>query len=266
MSGITSLSNSKVKHVRLLQERRRARQQAQQFVLEGVRLIEESVRANAKLSFVFHTEDCKTASRGEQLLAALDGSGIPCYAVSDEVMRACSDTQANQGILAVAPYIELPYPQLPTITMIVDSVRDPGNLGTMMRTAWAAGVELMLLPPGSVDVTNPKVVRSAMGAHFHVPTATRSWDTIRQLTTGSRIWVAAADGETLYTDVDWTSPSTLIMGGEAMGAGHTARLLASGHVRIPMAAGVESLNTAVAAAVILFEVVRQRGAYRRSGA
>jgi len=143
-------------------------------------------------------------------------------------------------------------------------VRNPGNLGAILRTALAAGVEQVLLAPGTVDVSNPKVVRAAMGAHLRLPVAALRWEAIAEAVTGCDVWMAAASGETVYTAVDWTQPVALIVGGEAAGAGERARALAQGHVSIPMTAGVESLNTAVATAAILFEAAQQRTVERRN--
>ncbi len=117
-----------------------------------------------------------------------------------------------------------------------------------------------MLAPGTVDVTNPKVVRAAMGAHLRLPVAALEWDVIAQAVAGCNVWLAAAGGETSYTAVDWTGPVALVGGGEAAGVGERARAIARGQVSIPMADEVESLNMATATAVILFEVVKQRTA------
>jgi len=257
---ITSLKNDKVRYVRALQGRRRVRQREHRFVFEGVRLIEEAVRAGVPPAYVFYTEPAEADERGGRLLEALYEMNVTCYTVSEPVMDACSDTETSQGILAVFPIPNLSRPEHPTLTLILDRVRDPGNLGTTLRTALAAGVEQVLLTPGTVDVSNPKVVRAAMGAFLRLPVAALRWEAITEAVTGSDVWLATADGETDYTAADWTRPVTLIVGGEASGAGERARALARGQVSIQMAAGVESLNTAVATAVILFEVVRQRTA------
>lgn len=257
---ITSQKNDKVRYVRTLQARRRARQQEQLFVFEGVRLVEESVRAGVSPTFAFYTEaaDSVDSERSRRLLASLREMNVPCYAVSDPVMAASSDTEAPQGILAVLPIPKLPRPKHPTFSLILDQVRDPGNLGTTLRTALAAGVEQVLLAPGTVDATNPKVVRAAMGAHLRLPVAALEWDAITQAISGCSVWLAAAGGETSYTAVDWTQPVALVIGGEAAGVGEQARAIAQGQVSIPMAAEAESLNMATATAVILFEVVKQR--------
>jgi TrmH family RNA methyltransferase len=135
-------------------------------------------------------------------------------------------------------------------------VRDPGNLGTILRSAEAAGVGQVILAPGTVDLYNPKAVRGAMGAHFRLPVAGLDWPAIAGRLAGRAVWLADAAGETPYDQVDWAVPSALIVGGEAAGAGDQAAALATGRVSIPMAGGAESLNAAMAATVILFEAAR----------
>jgi TrmH family RNA methyltransferase len=257
---ITSLKNDKVRYVRALQSRRRVRQRERRFVFEGVRLVEEIARAGVLPDYVLHTGALAKDERGSRLLDALSRMSAPHYTVSEQVMAACSDTDSPQGILAVLPIPNPPRPESATFTLILDRVRDPGNLGTILRTALAAGVEQVLLSPGTVDASNPKVVRAAMGAHLHLPVASLRWDAIAEAVVGCDVWLAAAAGETPYTAVDWTCPVALVVGSEAVGTGERSRALARGQVSIPMTAKVEALNTAAATAVILFEVMRQRRA------
>ncbi len=263
---IISLQNGKVKRVRALQSKRRVRQREHCFVFEGVRLVEETARAGVAPSYVFYTASAGSDERGDRLLETFRSMSVPCYGVSDAVMVACSDTQTPQGILAVLPIPDLARPNHPTFTLILDRVRDPGNLGAILRTALAAGVEQVLLTPGTVDASNPKVVRAAMGAHLHLPVTVLRWDVIADTVTDCDVWLAAAGGETAYTAIDWTRPAALIVGGEAGGAGKQAHALAQGQVSIPMAAETESLNTAAATAVILFEAARRRITQKRSAA
>ena len=263
---ITSSSNDKIKYVRKLQSQKSVRHRDEQLVMEGVRLVEEVVRASVVPTFVLYTEALADEPRGKALLVTLRAMGGSCYAVSDSVMEDCSDTVTPQGILAVVPFPELTAPDPLTFALIADRLRDPGNLGTLLRTALAAGVEQVFLAPGTVDFSNPKVVRSAMGAHLHLPIADADWDTIAATVAGCDVWLAAAGGERSYTDVDWTRRAALIVGSEAHGAGKRSRTLADGRVSIPLNPTVESLNAAVAAAVILFEAVRQRGSPPMSNA
>ncbi|NLF01955.1 MAG: RNA methyltransferase [Anaerolineales bacterium] len=263
---ITSVSNDRVKLVRALQSRKRTREQEGRLVFEGLRLVEEVVQAGVAPDFALVTEALAADRRGGQVLEALQRVGAPVYSVTEAVMAACSDTQTPQGVLIVLPIPELPLPVAPTLSLVVDGVHDPGNLGTILRTAWAAGVEQVLLAPGTVDVASPKVVRSAMGAHLHLPLRACAWDDISAAVSHCDVWLASAAAEVCYTEIDWTRPVALIMGGEAEGAGAQASALAKGCVSIPMAPLVESLNTAVAAAIILFEAVRQRQAHCSHGA
>ncbi|MCX7680830.1 MAG: RNA methyltransferase [Anaerolineae bacterium] len=227
-------------------------------VFEGIRLVEEAQRSGFPLHFVLYTASVESSDRGKALLTSLREAQVACYEVSEKVLAACSDTETPQGILAVLPIpTPIPPPQ-PRLVLVLDRVRDPGNLGTILRTALAAGVEQVLLAPGTVDATNPKAVRAAMGAHLWLPVTTCPWELIAASVAHCDVWLASAKGETLYTAVDWKRPVALIVGGEASGAGTQAHALARGEVYIPMSPVVESLNTAVATAVLLFEVVRQR--------
>jgi TrmH family RNA methyltransferase len=258
---ITSNSNPRVKYVRRLQGERRFREREKQFVVEGTRWLAELANAGIAPTLVFATESWLNIPANAHLTRPY---GAALEVVSDPVMAAASDTQAPPGVLAVVPRVERPLPNKPTLLLILDQLTNPGNLGTMLRTAAAAGVEGVLLGPGSVDATNPKVVRGAMGAHLRLPIHSPDWREIEALTGGLAIWIAAADGEVEYTAVDWRQPAALVVGSEAAGAGAEARQLARGGIHIPMHGGTESLNAAVAAGVILFEAVRQRRSGGRS--
>mgnify|MGYP000080907632 CR=1 FL=1 len=257
---ITSLKNERVRLVLALQERRRVRQRERRFVIEGLRLCDEAARAGVIPHLVFYTAEAESDSRALALLDRWRQAGASCEAVSDEVMAACSGTETPQGLLAVIPLPELPLPPHPTLTLVLDRLRDPGNLGTALRAALAAGVDQVLLAPGTVDATNPKVVRAAMGAHFHLPIAALRWERIAAALEGCRIYLASTRGGLDYAAVDWREPAALVIGGEAAGADAQAAALADAEITIPMASTVESLNAAVAAAVILFEAARQRRA------
>lgn len=251
---ITSAHNERVKYVRSL-ARRRVRQREGRFVVEGTRLVAEVVRAGVKPALVLYTE-AWAATPASQLLPGLAAAEEGAWEVTENVLAACAETEAPQGVLAVVPFVHLE--PRPGLVLILDQVRDPGNLGTVLRSAEAAGVGQVLLAPGTVDLYNPKVVRGAMGAHFRLPAASLDWPQIAERVAGRAVWLADAAGEATYDQVDWTAPSALIVGGEAAGAGQKAAVLATGRVCIPMPGGAESLNAAMAATVVLFEVARQR--------
>jgi TrmH family RNA methyltransferase len=192
------------------------------------------------------------------LLAEIRTGDSPAFAVSERVMKAMADTVSPQGVLAVVPFVELELPPGPSLGLVVDGLRDPGNLGAILRSANATGVEQVILAPKTVDPYNPKVVRGAMGAHFRLPIQALSWPEITEALVGVEVLLADVRGEQVYYEVDWAKTSALIIGGEAYGASGEAKELATATIAIPMHGGVESLNAAVAASVILFEAARQR--------
>jgi TrmH family RNA methyltransferase len=171
-----------------------------------------------------------------------------------------ADTVHPSGILAVMPMPAQARPRATTLTLIIDQLRDPGNMGTVLRSALAAGVDLVLTTAQSVDVYSPKVVRAAMGAHFRLPMIlNQSWTAIRESTRGMNVVLAdPAEAGQAYWTLDWRLPMALIIGSEAEGASGDARDLATARVSIPMRGDVESLNAGVAASIILFEAARQR--------
>jgi TrmH family RNA methyltransferase len=172
-----------------------------------------------------------------------------------------SDVQTPQGILAVFPF---PSPDpapgdSSSLILILDRLRDPGNLGTLLRAAAGAGVSAVYLSSESVDPWNPKVVRAGMGAHFRLPIADLTPEMLDDLQGRlPRRVIASAEAKVPYDRIDWTGPAALVIGGEAEGVGPELRAWGSDLARIPLAHDVESLNAAVAGAVILFEAARQR--------
>lgn len=254
---ITSQSNDKVKMVRRLQTERRFRAQTQLFVVEGNRWIQELLDQHIAPQHFFFTASWQ-ATQADSLHQLQKLAQHPGLLVSDSVMAAMSDTSTPPGILAVLPTPQRPLPAKPSLLLILDGTNNPGNLGTMIRTAAAAGADGLLLAPGCVDATNPKVARGSMGALLRLPIQTATWAEIGHLTAAMQVWLAAVSGETAYTAVDWQRPSALIIGSEANGASQAAQQLAQHQLTIPMQAASESLNAAVAASIILFEARRQR--------
>lgn len=266
MAVITSLTNSKVKYARSLQ-RRRHRDREAHFLIEGLRLLEDAIRAGCDPALLFYEpEQLQGNDRAQAMLETARQRSVPCQPVSKAVLESLSDTETPQGIVGVMPE---PHPSPPAeiaLLLVVDRVRDPGNLGTLLRTAAAGGVDEVLLAPGTVDPYNSKVVRAGMGAHFRLPIAKgMAWPEIADRLKGLAVWLADANGAQTYDEVDWTSPVALIVGGEAQGGSRQARAVAQGQVRIPMHGDTESLNAAVAAAIILFEATRQRRRRLRPG-
>lgn len=253
---ITSPQNPKLKLIRALQGRAKTRRKEKAFLVEGVRLLEEVVKAKWPIRFVLY--DRSLGSRGKDLLTTLRTLIHDIEEVDSALLKSISDTETSQGILAVLDYSQLPIPNSPDFLLILDQIRDPGNLGTLLRTAAAAGVDAVILPPETADAFSPKVLRAGMGAHFHLPILSADWDEINDRVEGLKVYLAVMAGDVAYTEADFKSPSALVIGGEAEGASQSARDLASTSVHIPMPGEMESLNVAVAGAILLFEVVRQR--------
>lgn len=252
---ITSASNRHVKHVRRLQQDRRYREREQAYVVEGTRWLREASAVFSDEAEVFFTASWREDAQCEALLERFKR---PAHEVDERVMSTMSDVPSPQGVVAVLPIRPRPLPSQPDLLLVLDGMQTPGNLGTVLRTAGAAGVDGVVLSPGCVDAYNPKVVRGAMGAHLRMPILSATWQEIGDVTRETKIWLAAAGGTIPYTDVNWRRRTTLIVGSEAHGGGMEARRLAQDVVYIPMHANTESLNAAMAAGIILFEAARQR--------
>ena len=252
---ITSSQNSKLKLVRALMGRAKERREANAFVIEGVRLVEEAVNVAWKVQFALFDESLN--ERGMLQVERLQSLGVEVESVSENLMKSVSETETPQGILAVLEFTSLPIPNLLNFILIPDQIRDPGNLGTLLRTAAATGVQAVLLPPETTDAFAPKAIRSGMGAHFRVPIHSMDWEEIKTQTDGLHIHLADMDGTSCW-ETDLRKPLALIIGGEAEGASIEARKLTTQKISIPMARNVESLNAGVAGSLLMFEVVRQR--------
>ena len=252
---ITSSQNSKLKLVRSLMARAKERREAKAFVIEGVRLVEEAVNAGWNFQFVLFSDGL--SERGRDLINTLSIKNIEVDDVAGDLLQKLSDTETPQGILAVLDDSQLPIPHSPNFILVPDQIRDPGNLGTLLRTAAATGVQAILLPPETTDAFSPKVLRAGMGAHFRLPIHSMTWEEIKTRTKEVQILLADMGGTSCW-ETDLGKPLTFIIGGEAEGASDEAQRLATQKISIPMAGNVESLNAGVAGSVLMFEVVRQR--------
>ena len=260
---ITSSQNAKIKLARALSGRAKERREAGAFLAEGVRLLEEALEADWPFKFALYADGL--SERGLALVERLAEQKILAEKVESRLLDSVSDTETSQGILAVLELTSLPIPNLlssgpPAFVLIPDRVRDPGNLGALLRTAAAAGVDAVLIPPETADPFAPKVVRSGMGAHFRLPVWALGWEEIHTRVVGLTVWLAEADASRPCWEANLRPPLALIVGGEAEGPSDQARALATSFISIPMPGRTESLNAAAAGAVLMFEVVRQRQA------
>jgi len=255
---ITSTTNHRIKDARKLLTRK-GRHNAGQLLLEGVRLLGDAWRSGMRPTLVFFSPDDLTSSEGRRLLAEMEAAGCECIPCTSTVFASLSETTTPQGIAGVLPLPQLVWPERPTLLLILDGVGDPGNAGTLIRSAEAAGCDGVIFAPAAVDPFNDKVVRAGMGAHFRLPIRScAAWSAVDALLSpGMRCYLADAHAAFDYTAIDWRAPCALVVSNEAHGASAAARSLSSA-VTIPMHGRGESLNAAIAGSVIIFEAARQR--------
>lgn len=254
---ITSPANPVVTFVRSL-SRRDTRAAERAFVVEGLRAVRDGLQAGATPRLLLLRDDERADILRREL--AVEARDPALRWVAPRLFDKLSEVQAPQGVLAVFPWPALQSaPQGAPLVLVLDRLRDPGNLGTLLRSAAGAGVSAVYLTPESVDPWNPKVVRAGMGAHFRLPLAPLDDETAEALRNTLPLRVdASAEAAVAYDAVDWTQPAALIIGGEAEGVRPALAAWSSVAVAIPLAGGVESLNAAVAGSILLFEAARQR--------
>jgi len=257
--ALTSIHNPHVKFARSLAHRK-MRHRERAFVVEGVRLFEDAISAGYRPLRLFF-DPARIDPVLSQRFRALASDNTLVHEVAPAVIDAIAETDSPQGIAAIFKFPDVPIIQgaEASLFVVADGIKDPGNLGTLIRAAAAAGAHALLFSPRTADPYAPKVVRAAMGAHFRLPIRPLDWDAPKVDITGcvQRLGAEASQGEP-YDAVDWRLPSLLVLGSEATGISDRASDLLTGHVTIPMKGDVESLNAAVAGAVILFEAARQR--------
>lgn len=256
---ITSTGNNRIRAVSALVKKAKARREQKLFIAEGPKLFSELPRTHLRETYVSESFLKLRAERADALL-----KGCSYEIVSDEVMRYLSDTQTPQGILAVAEQFSYTLSDLtaePAHLLILETLQDPGNLGTLIRAAEGAGVTGIVMNTETADIYNPKVIRSAMGSVFRMPFVYVK-DLRETLLTlkksGICLYAAHLKGSAAYDSADYTKSAGFLIGNEAGGLTDETAALADKAVRIPMEGRVESLNAAVAASVLMFEAARQR--------
>jgi TrmH family RNA methyltransferase len=255
---ITSAQNSKIQLVRALIRRSKERRQESAFVIEGVRLVEEALSAGWRFRNVLYTSGL--SERGRAVLKVLTRSGVEVEETADHLLASSSDTETPQGLLAVIEHQSLVVPKKLDLVLVLDELRDPGNLGSLLRSAAAADAQAVFLTPGCADAFSPKVLRAGMGAHFRLPIEVLDWESIHARLADLELVLAEMKSPLSFWQADLRRGLALVIGGEAEGASQAAELYCTQRVHIPMAAGSESLNAAAAGAILLFEIKRQRQA------
>lgn len=255
---ISSTSNPQVKRLAQLQKKSKVRNEEKVFIVEGIRMFAE-VPKN-RVEKVYISESLYNKKKQE-----LDLQGMPVEILSDNVFQYVSDTKTPQGIMCIVKQVQYNIEELLRIRnphfMVLDNLQDPGNLGTIVRTAEGAGVDAIFLSKESVDIFNPKTIRSTMGSIYRMPVIYVD-DLLELLDTfkkkGIKSYAAHLEGKNSYDQETYQDGTAILIGNEGNGLRDEVSKKADIWVQIPMKGQVESLNAAIAASVLMFEVARQR--------
>lgn len=257
---ITSTSNLQVRQLIQLQKKAKERNTQDVFVVEGPKMALEA--PDSQLVQIYVSE------RFYEKDPTFFGENRPVTVLSDRVFESVSDTRTPQGVLCVVRQYHYDLEDLlggtaagEPLLVALENLQDPGNLGTIVRTAEGAGVTGILLSPGCVDIYNPKVIRSTMGAVYRMPfyytdDFERELRALKQK--GVRLFAAHLEGSSPYDEETYCGPSGFLIGNESQGLTDGTAAIADARIRIPMCGQVESLNAAVAASVLMYEANRQR--------
>jgi len=269
---LTSTSNQQVKNITALTKKTKARQEQGLFVVEGMKMFREIPRGWLEKAYV------SEAFASGETMGEVQGICTP-EIVADRVFASMSDTCTPQGILALVRQPQrslegllrkplegsgrpgVSSPQASPLLLLLENLQDPGNLGTILRTAEAAGCTGVIMSRGTVDIYNPKAIRSTMGAVYRVPFFYTDvlLDVVRELKEkGLGVYAAHLKGSVDFRKPDYRRPCAFIIGNEGRGLTEALAALADSRIRIPMAGQAESLNAAVSAALIMYEAQRQR--------
>lgn len=260
MELITSLTNAKVKMAISLQQKK-YRDKYKSFLLEGIRNAEMAIAKNVEIAMCFVTAKAMNNERAKLLLEKLT---CPCYEVSEHIYQKISDTQTPQGLMLIIPQNSLGLDDIKSINglhLVLDRLQDPGNIGTLIRTADAMGVKAIICLNGTADIYSPKVVRSAMGSLFNLPIITKlsEEDLINYCQQQNlSLYVTALDDTAKASwDIIYPKSCAIVLGNEANGVSNNLIAICNSKIYIPMQGEAESLNVANAGAMIMYEYCRQ---------
>lgn len=268
MEKIISLQNTQIKETKKLQQKK-YRDLHRKFLIEGIRMVEEGLQYGVLETFFYDQTICKTV-RGSELLSRIieytnSRQNTACYEVSGEILANLAETDAPQGIVAVAVQTKAELSSLTLkkdngLLLIIDGLQDPGNLGTLIRTAWACGTEAAVCLPGTVEPFNGKVVRSTMGSIFRMPLIEETWDNMHNWLKEQGFSSVAGDIAAVdeYSRIAYPAKVAVIIGNEGRGLINVKLEEIDYRVKIPLYNGVESLNASVAGGILLYEIIRQR--------
>ncbi len=254
--AITSRDNPSFKRLKKLAESSRERRETRTTLLDGEHLVEAYLDAGGRPLTLLHGASC-----AQEVLRKLSArcEGVKTAVLSDSLFAELSPVDNPTGMLAEVAWLN-PAPCSGTpLVLLLEDIQDPGNLGSLLRSAAAAGATLAVLSKGCHDAWSPKALRGGQGAQFVLPMLLRADLTHWMQSEKLPVWALALGGEQTLFDVDLVGPAAILVGNEGAGLSEEVLQLATARVHIPMSGGVESLNAAAAAAIALFEAVRQRG-------
>ena len=262
-SRITSSSNPKIKEVMAIKRRKSGAGHAS-FIIEGPHLLEMALAADTSMSEVFFAETFGKKEEGQRTLEKLSKCSAAIYEIADHLLHKLAETETPQGIVAVAARKTLHLDGLQLrdhpLLVVSDGIQDPGNLGTIIRTADAAGVDGVVILPGTCDVYMQKVIRATAGSLFNIPVAHAAVDELLDWLRAHKmnLAVTVSGAENSFFEVDLDKPAAFVFGNEAHGVQDRLRKAADMLLSIPIYGRAESLNVAASAAICLYEAVRQR--------
>lgn len=260
---ISSTSNQQMKQLVSLLKKAKERREKKVFVVEGTKMVLEAPYNWVKQVYV--SETYSQVEEHEELLKQLENNAVSVEVVSDAVFKTVSDTQTPQGILAIVKQPEYTLEDLLQEKdgqfLLLESIQDPGNLGTMMRTGEGAGISAIIMNKTTVDLFNPKTIRSTMGSIYRVPflVVENLNAVIEQLKMhGVKLYAAHLKGRASYDQVSYLAATAFMIGNEGNGLSDEIASLADEYIKIPMEGSVESLNAAISASILMYESYRQR--------
>lgn len=260
---IQSSHNNIIKGIKALHLKKNRDSEGLYFV-EGIRFVKDAIDNGQDIVKVIISDKLESLNGGKELIDRVTAICNECYFVNDKLFKEISDTQTPQGILAVLKKKEFVLDNIVkqgTSVVILDSLQDPGNVGTIIRTSDAANVSAVIMTKGCVDLYSPKVLRSTMGSVFHMPIfegANINEIIVTLKKAGYKIIASHLRGQSNYYDEDLTGKIAIIVGNEANGISDETAELSDKLVKIPMPGRAESLNASVAASIMIYEIVRQK--------
>ncbi|MDO4534980.1 MAG: RNA methyltransferase [Clostridium perfringens] len=256
MTNIESKSNSLFKDLKKLKDKKKYREEKKQYIIEGFRFVKEAIKSNSSLDYIIITEEFYEKEKAFVDLLKIEGLKI--IIMSRILLDELCDTENPQGIIAVVK-IENSILKTGNTVILVDKVQDPGNMGTIIRTAHAVGARGVIITKGTVDVYNDKVLRSSMGSIFYVPIIEDyHLDMVKDLRRqGYRLLVSSLQGENNFFEEDLKGNIIIAVGNEGNGVSDEVYEISDIKVKIPMPGNSESLNVAIATSVMMYEKLRQ---------